>query len=74
MNLRKGSKVWAEDKNLAWVAAEVTDFLAKRVQILTVTGKQVKSWCFYGAFGGLLSGFCLVFQVFVFGGVGFDCA
>lgn len=41
MNLRKGSKVWAEDKNLAWVAAEVTDFLAKKVQILTVTGKQV---------------------------------
>ncbi|KAJ6698250.1 MYOSIN [Salix purpurea] len=41
MNLRKGSKVWAEDKNLAWVAAEVTDFLAKQVKILTVTGKQV---------------------------------
>nr|TKR99635.1 hypothetical protein D5086_0000190650 [Populus alba] len=41
MNLRKGSKVWAEDKNLAWVAAEVTDFLAKKVQIRTVTGKQV---------------------------------
>lgn len=42
MNLRKGSKVWAEDKNLAWVAAEVTDFLAKQVKILTVTGKQVE--------------------------------
>ena len=42
MNLRKGSKVWAEDKNSAWVAAEVTDFLANQVKILTVTGKQVE--------------------------------
>ncbi|KAF9680941.1 hypothetical protein SADUNF_Sadunf06G0173900 [Salix dunnii] len=41
MNLRKGSKVWAEDKNLAWVAAEVTDFFSRQVKILTVTGKQV---------------------------------
>ncbi|CAK7352766.1 unnamed protein product [Dovyalis caffra] len=41
MNLRKGSKVWAEDKNLAWVAGEVTDCIAKQVQILTVTGKKV---------------------------------
>ena len=57
MNLRKGSKVWAEDKNLAWVAAEVTDFLAKKVQILTVNGKQVKSWCFWWFIEWILSCF-----------------
>ncbi|KAG8635974.1 myosin-15 isoform X2 [Manihot esculenta] len=41
MNLRKGSKVWAPDKNLAWVAAEVTDFTGKNVQVLTASGKKV---------------------------------
>ncbi|PKI75998.1 hypothetical protein CRG98_003548, partial [Punica granatum] len=41
MNLRKGSKVWAEDRNLAWVAAEVNDFVGKQVQVITSTGKKV---------------------------------
>ncbi|KAF2304268.1 hypothetical protein GH714_029037 [Hevea brasiliensis] len=41
MNLRKGTKVWAPDKNLAWVAAEVTDFVGKNVQVLTASGKKV---------------------------------
>ncbi|KAJ4842072.1 hypothetical protein Tsubulata_039966 [Turnera subulata] len=40
-NLRKGSKVWAEDRDLAWVAAEVADFSGKQVQLLTVHGKKV---------------------------------
>lgn len=44
MNLRKGSKVWAPDKNLAWVAAEVTDFTGKNVQVLTASGKKVKKF------------------------------
>ncbi|XP_059642620.1 myosin-15 [Cornus florida] len=40
--LRKGSKVWVEDTNSAWVAAEVTDFVEKLVQILvTGSGKKV---------------------------------
>ncbi|KAJ9183640.1 hypothetical protein P3X46_007465 [Hevea brasiliensis] len=42
MNLRKGSKVWVEDKNLAWVAAEVTGFAGKHVQLLlTNSSKKV---------------------------------
>ncbi|OMO86451.1 hypothetical protein COLO4_21149 [Corchorus olitorius] len=41
MNLRKGAKVWVEDKNLAWVAAEITDFRGKQVQLQTATGKTV---------------------------------
>lgn len=42
MNLRKGSKVWVEDKNLAWVGAQVIEFAGKQVQLQTVTGKKVK--------------------------------
>ncbi|GAV80711.1 Myosin_head domain-containing protein/IQ domain-containing protein/DIL domain-containing protein [Cephalotus follicularis] len=41
MNLRKGSKVWAEDKNQAWVAAEIVDFVGKQVQIQTSSWKKV---------------------------------
>ncbi|KAK9273704.1 hypothetical protein L1049_018514 [Liquidambar formosana] len=41
MNNRKGSKVWVEDRNLAWVAAEVVDFVGKQVQVLTSSGKKV---------------------------------
>ncbi|KAL2525675.1 Myosin-15 [Abeliophyllum distichum] len=41
MTLRKGSKVWAEDKDSAWVAAEVTDFIGKQVLLLTLSGKKV---------------------------------
>ncbi|XVE70833.1 hypothetical protein DITRI_Ditri10aG0102000 [Diplodiscus trichospermus] len=41
MNLRKGAKVWVEDKNLAWVAAEITDLKGKQVQVHTASGKTV---------------------------------
>lgn len=41
MALRKGTKVWVEDKDLVWVAAEVEDFVGKKVQILTEYGKKV---------------------------------
>lgn len=41
MALRKGSKVWVEDKDSAWVAAEVSDFIGKQVQLLTQYGKKV---------------------------------
>ncbi|XP_027081188.2 myosin-15 isoform X2 [Coffea eugenioides] len=41
MTLRKGSKVWVEDRDSAWVAAEVTDFIGKQVQVLTQNGKKV---------------------------------
>ncbi|XP_019195644.1 PREDICTED: myosin-15 isoform X1 [Ipomoea nil] len=41
MTLRKGLKVWVEDKDLAWVAAEVTDIIGKQVQVLTENGKKV---------------------------------
>ncbi|KAF5936449.1 hypothetical protein HYC85_027578 [Camellia sinensis] len=41
MSLRKGCKVWVEDRDLAWVAAEVVDFLGKQVQLLTASGKKV---------------------------------
>lgn len=42
MNLRKGAKVWVEDKNLAWVAAEITDCKGKHVQVQTPSGKSVQ--------------------------------
>lgn len=42
MTLRKGSKVWVEDKTSAWVAAGVTDFIGKQVQVVTDSGKKVR--------------------------------
>ena len=44
MSLRKGSKVWLEDRELAWVAAEVVDFVGKQVQVVTASRKKVS--CF----------------------------
>ncbi|KAK6119602.1 hypothetical protein DH2020_046625 [Rehmannia glutinosa] len=41
MALRKGSKVWVEDKDSAWVEAEVIGFVGKQVQVLTLSGKKV---------------------------------
>ncbi|XP_019258831.1 PREDICTED: myosin-15 [Nicotiana attenuata] len=41
MTLRKGSKVWVEDKSSAWVAAGVTDFIGKQVQVVTDSGKKL---------------------------------
>ncbi|KAJ8542159.1 hypothetical protein K7X08_017025 [Anisodus acutangulus] len=41
MTLRKGSNVWVEDKSSAWVAAQVTDFIGKQVQVVTQHGKKV---------------------------------
>ncbi|KAG8375766.1 hypothetical protein BUALT_Bualt10G0134400 [Buddleja alternifolia] len=41
MSLRRGSRVWVEDKDSAWIAAEVIDFVGKQVQLLTVAGKKV---------------------------------
>ncbi|THG11258.1 hypothetical protein TEA_014951 [Camellia sinensis var. sinensis] len=41
MSHRKGCKVWVEDRDLAWVAAEVVDFVGKQVQLLTASGKKV---------------------------------
>ncbi|KNA05554.1 hypothetical protein SOVF_189230 [Spinacia oleracea] len=42
-SLRKGSNVWVEDKELAWIPAEVIDFNGKQVQVLTSSGKKVLS-------------------------------
>ncbi|XP_042961237.1 myosin-15 isoform X1 [Carya illinoinensis] len=41
MSLRKGSKVWAEDRDLAWVPAEAIEFVGKQVRVLTASGKKV---------------------------------
>ncbi|KAH0643782.1 hypothetical protein KY290_035242 [Solanum tuberosum] len=43
MTLRKGSNVWVDDKSSAWVAAQVTDFIGKQVQVVTEYGKKVLS-------------------------------
>ncbi|CAM8910154.1 unnamed protein product [Rhodiola kirilowii] len=40
MSLRKGAKVWVEDKELAWVPAEVVDSGGKQVQVVTRSGKK----------------------------------
>ncbi|EXB74900.1 Myosin-J heavy chain [Morus notabilis] len=41
MSVRKGSKVWVDDRDMAWTAAEVFDYVGKQVQVLTVSGKKV---------------------------------
>ncbi|XP_021738908.1 myosin-15-like [Chenopodium quinoa] len=42
-SIRKGANVWVEDKDLAWIPAEVIDFIGKDVQVLTSSGKKVLS-------------------------------
>ncbi|XP_030951150.1 myosin-15 isoform X1 [Quercus lobata] len=41
MSVRKGSKVWAEDRDFAWVPAEVLGSVGNQVQIVTSSGKKV---------------------------------
>ncbi|KAL6556707.1 hypothetical protein OROGR_005995 [Orobanche gracilis] len=41
MPIRKGSKVWMEDNESAWVEAEVIGFVGKQVQVLTLSSKKV---------------------------------
>ncbi|KAL2317939.1 hypothetical protein Fmac_031815 [Flemingia macrophylla] len=41
MNHRRGSKVWLEDRDSAWVSAEVLDSDANRVLLATDSGKKV---------------------------------
>lgn len=42
MNLRKGSKVWVPDRDLAWVPAEVLESAGKQVRLVTASGKNVR--------------------------------
>lgn len=42
MTLRRGSKVWVEDRDLAWAPAEVADCKGKQVQVINASGKKVK--------------------------------
>lgn len=42
MNLRKGSKVWVPNRDLAWVPAEVLESTGKQVRISTDSGKKVR--------------------------------
>lgn len=44
MSLRKGSKVWVEDRGQAWVPAQVSDFVGTRVQVLAASGKKILSF------------------------------
>ncbi|KFK29930.1 hypothetical protein AALP_AA7G196700 [Arabis alpina] len=41
LNLRKGDKVWVEDKDLAWIPADVLDFKDTKVYVETSTKKKV---------------------------------
>ncbi|VVA11712.1 PREDICTED: myosin-15 [Prunus dulcis] len=41
MSLRRGSKVWVEDRDLAWAPAEVADCRGKQVQVINASGKKV---------------------------------
>ncbi|XP_047321544.1 myosin-15 [Impatiens glandulifera] len=44
MALRRGSKVWVEDKDTAWAPAEVLDFVGgNKVQVFTQSGKKILS-------------------------------
>lgn len=40
-SFRKGANVWVEDKQLAWVPAEVVDFVNNQVQLVTSSGNKV---------------------------------
>ncbi|WOH14808.1 hypothetical protein DCAR_0934331 [Daucus carota subsp. sativus] len=40
MSLRRGSKVWVQDRDFAWVADEVIEFIGKQVQLLTEFNKK----------------------------------
>lgn len=46
MSIREGSKVWVEDRDLAWVAAEVVASAARQVQLVTASGKKVRNLIF----------------------------
>lgn len=41
MSLRKGSNVWIEDKERAWIPAEVVDVAENHAVVVTDTGKKV---------------------------------
>ncbi|CAB80037.1 myosin-like protein [Arabidopsis thaliana] len=41
LNLRKGDKVWVEDKDLAWIAADVLDSFDNKLHVETSTGKKL---------------------------------
>ena len=41
MSFRKGSKVWVEDKDLAWTEAEVVEARDKLVTVITAQRKKV---------------------------------
>ena len=49
MSLRKGSRVWVEDRDLAWVTAEVLDFVGKQVKVATCSGKKVTFLTFFSS-------------------------
>ncbi|WOH03960.1 hypothetical protein DCAR_0623365 [Daucus carota subsp. sativus] len=40
MSLRRGSKVWVQDRDSAWVADVVIEFIGKQVQLLTEFNKK----------------------------------
>ncbi|XP_042486248.1 myosin-15 isoform X2 [Macadamia integrifolia] len=41
MSFRKGCNVWVEDKDLAWVAAEVVGVYGKQVQVVTASRRKL---------------------------------
>ncbi|KAJ8442805.1 hypothetical protein Cgig2_016271 [Carnegiea gigantea] len=43
MSLHKGTNVWVEDKDSAWVPAQVVGFVGNQVQVVTSSGKKVLS-------------------------------
>ncbi|XXG40756.1 hypothetical protein AAC387_Pa01g1394 [Persea americana] len=43
MSLRKGSNVWIEDKERAWIPAEVVDVAENHAVVVTDTGKKIKT-------------------------------
>jgi len=44
MSLHKGANVWVEDKDLAWVPAQVVGFVGNQVQVVTYSRKKVSDW------------------------------
>lgn len=42
MNLRQGTKVWVQDRDSAWIPAEVLESSGKQVRVATPSGKKVR--------------------------------
>lgn len=66
MSLRKGYNVWVEDKNSAWIAAEVVDVTEKLAIVVADNGKKVSFFFFFQTLVKPKFNFFLLSFIFIF--------